>query len=225
LTLAQQLGGPVLELGCGTGRYTIPLAEQGVDITGLDLAPAMLTQAKIKAPTQSIRWVLADARSFHLGRKFSLIFESGGMFQHLLERVDQEQMLACVDEHLTDEGRFVVTLPIYSAEWTTTVTEEQLWFTYTLPSGTEVRVSGTQHYDPVRQVKLETAYRRWRTADGQEVVKVAPLSLRQTFPAEMEALLCANGFELLQRYGGFDFRPFDSASSLMICVCRKAARS
>ncbi|MFN8443507.1 MAG: class I SAM-dependent methyltransferase [Caldilineaceae bacterium] len=116
LSLAQQAGGAVLELGCGTGRYTIPIAERGIDITGLDLVPEMLERAKSKAGSLSVSWIQADARSFHLGRKFDLIFESGAMFQHLLERSDQEQMLACVREHLTDEGKFVGnTLPIHTA--------------------------------------------------------------------------------------------------------------
>lgn len=225
LTLAQQLGGAVLEIGCGTGRYTIPLAEQGIDITGLDLVPEMLAWANAKAGTRAIPWVQADARDFQLGRKFSLIFESGAMFQHLLERSDQEQMLACVRAHLTDEGHFVVTLPIYGADWMATVEEEQSWFSYTMPAGVEVQVSGTQHYDPARQVKLETAYRRWRDASGTEIVKVAPLSLRQTFPAEMEILLQANGFALVQRYGGWDFTPFRADSRLLICLCRSAAKT
>lgn len=222
LTLAQQFGGAVLELGCGTGRYTIPLAEQGIDITGLDLAPSMLALAKAKASHLPIPWIQADARAFHLDRKFRLIYESGAMFQHLLDRADQEQMLACVRKHLTDDGHFVVTLPVPTPQSMTTVEAEQHWFNYTTPAGVEVTVSGTDQYDPVRQVKLETAYRRWRDANGQEVVKVAPLSLRYTFPAEMEALLRDTGFELLHCYGDWDFTLFNSESSLMICLCQKS---
>lgn len=223
LTLAQQAGGAVLELGCGTGRYTIPLAEQGSAITGLDLAPSMLARAKTKAGALPIAWVQADARAFRLDRKFHLIFESGAMFQHLLERTDQELMLTCAYEHLADDGRFVITLTVPTAQLMTTVETEQPWFTYTTPAGVEVSVSGTDHYDPVRQVKLETAYRRWRDADGQQIVKVAPLSLRYTFPEEMETLLHSAGFALLVRYGDWDFTPFGSASQLMICLCQKSA--
>ena len=221
LALAQQIGGAVLELGCGTGRYTIPMAERGIDIAGLDLVPEMLESAKSKAGSASVAWIQADARSFQLGRKFELIFESGAMFQHLLERSDQEQMLACVLEHVTDNVRFVVTLPIHTEDWMVTVEEEQPWFSYTTPAGIEIKVSGTQHYDSVRQVKLETAYRRWRDSDSNEIVKIAPLSLRQTLPDEMKRLLHETGFALTQCYGDWQQTPFSSESTLMICVCQK----
>ncbi len=102
LALAQHLGGKVLELGCGTGRYTIPLAERGIDMTGLDIMPQMLARAKSKSKNLAIRWILGDVRTFHLNERFGLIIETGGAFQHLLERTDLEAMLARVHEHLTN---------------------------------------------------------------------------------------------------------------------------
>lgn len=110
LSLARQLGGKVLELGCGTGRYTIPLAERGVDITGLDIMPQMLKRAKSKARSLSIRWIEEDVRTFHLNEPFNLIIETGGTFQHLLTRADQEAMLQRVHEHLKQDGCFVVSV-------------------------------------------------------------------------------------------------------------------
>jgi len=104
LSLTRQLGGKVLELGCGTGRYTIPLAERGVDITGLDIMPQMLARAKSKAKNLSIRWVEEDVRTFHLNEQFDLIIETGGTFQHLLMHADQEAMLQRVHKHLKQDG-------------------------------------------------------------------------------------------------------------------------
>jgi ubiquinone/menaquinone biosynthesis C-methylase UbiE len=62
--------GPVLEIGCGTGRVTIPLAAAGVVITGLDVSASMLEEAKRKAerPGLCINWIEADGRNFDLGR-------------------------------------------------------------------------------------------------------------------------------------------------------------
>jgi hypothetical protein len=84
-----------------------------------------------------------------------------------------------------------------------------------------VRVSGTQQYDRIRQVKTETAYRRWWDADGQEVVRCAPLMLRYTFPQELDALLRYNGFTVTDRLGDWDGGALTRESGYLICVCRK----
>lgn len=219
LNLAKELQGPVLEIGCGTGRVTIPLAQNGLDITGIEIVPGMLERAKLKAQGLPVVWISADARSFHLDRSFSLIFETGSVFQHMLTRADQEAFLARVREHLDQQGRFVVCLFFPHLDMLTDVENEKPWFSYENEAGQETRVSGTEFYDPIRQVKLETAYRRWVDAEGCEVEHVAPLSLRYVFPQEMEALLHYNGFAVIERYGGWDASPLTAASRLMVFVC------
>ena len=221
LKLAQKLNGPVLEIGCGTGRVTIPLAQNHVDITGLDVVPAMIERAKQKAGKLPIQWITADARSFRLERSFRLIFETGSVFQHILTRPDQEAFLARVREHLEDEGRFVVSLMFPHLNNLTNVETEKEWFTYKNQNGQEVQVSGTECYDPIRQVMLETAYRRWTDDNGQECLKVAPLSLRYIFPQEMEALLHYNGFRLLERFGNWDSSQVTDKSRRLIYICQK----
>jgi SAM-dependent methyltransferase len=222
LALAQRIGGPVLELGCGTGRITIPLAQDGVDVTGLDVVPGMLARALNKAQGLPIRWVEADARSFRLDREFRLILETGSTFQHLLERADQEAVLSRVREHLAQGGYFVVSTVFPRLDLMQDLEEEDDWFTYEDEQGQEVRVSGTQHYNPLRQVKVETAYRRWYDAQGREMVREVPLALRLIFPQEMEVLLHYNGFEVVERYGDWDGSPLTAESRMMIYVCQKA---
>lgn len=222
LKLAQKTGGPVLELGCGTGRLTIPLAANGVDITGLDIVPAMIERAREKSSNIPVKWVLADVRDFHLVHKFRLIFESGSVFQHMLTRPDQEAFLARVLEHLHANGLFVVSTIFPHASLLGAVDEEQEWFTTQHPNGYDIKVSGTEFYDAVRQVKVETAHRRWKDNDGMAVVRVAPLSLRYIFPQEMETLLYYNGFEVVEKFGDYDKSPLMNESKMQIYVCRKA---
>lgn len=62
--LAEETGGPVLELACGTGRVAIPIAKSGFHVTGLDIVPGMLAQARRKSQGMSVRWVEGDARAF-----------------------------------------------------------------------------------------------------------------------------------------------------------------
>jgi SAM-dependent methyltransferase len=221
LDIARRTGNPVLELGCGTGRLTIPLAQRGVDITGLDVVPGMVEFAKQKLQGSPIEWVIDDARSFHLNRTFRLIFESGSVFQHMLTRPDQEAFLARVHEHLHNDGLFVVSAFFPRPSQLGNVDDEQEWFTEQHPDGFEIRVSGTEYYDAVRQVKVETAYRRWTDNDGMEVLRVAPLSLRYIFPQEMEALLHYNGFKIVERYGDYDSSPLTGDSPMQVYVCKK----
>jgi SAM-dependent methyltransferase len=218
LALAQQTGDPVLELGCGTGRITIPLARHGVAITGLDIVPGMLEQARRKAADLSIDWVEADARAFQLPSAFRLIYATAGAFQHMLERADQEALLARVRAHLAPDGLFA--FDVGSSQVIGDMPEEQPWFTYADERGGEVRVSGTCRYDVVRQVYTEAAYRRWQGADGQEVTHYAPLEMRFFYPQELEALLHYNGFTVMERYGDYDRGPLTAESRTMIYVCR-----
>jgi SAM-dependent methyltransferase len=197
------------------------MAHAGLEITGLDIVPEMLEVARQKASGIDIQWVLADARAFQLGRAYRLIFESGSVFQHMLSRSDQEAFLARVREHLDDEGLFVLGSFFPRPDLFENVEVEKEWFTTQHPDGWEIRVSGTECYDALRQVKVETAYRRWNDASGKEVVRVAPLALRYNFPQELEALLHYNGFSVVERYGDHDGSPLTNDSRLMIYVCRK----
>lgn len=221
LELARKTGNPVLELGCGTGRLTIPMAREGVDVTGIDIVQGMLDRARQKAGGLPIQWILADVRSYHLGRTFRMIFESGSVFQHMLTRADQEAFLARVREHLDDDGLFVFGSFFPHRDQLEDDDVEKEWFTTPHPKGWEIRVSGTECYDALRQVKVETAYRRWKDEEGRDVVRAAPLALRYNFPQELEALLHYNGFTVIERYGDNDKSPLTNQSRLMIYVCRK----
>ena len=221
LDFAKRLNGPVLELGCGTGRVTIPLAQHGVEITGLDAVPAMIERAKRKAGALPVRWIVADARAFRLDRSFRLVFETGSVFQHMLTRPDQEAFLGRVREHLENDGIFIAALMFPHPDRLAAEEAEKEWFAYENAAGQRVRVSGTEQYDPVRQVMLETAHRRWVDERGREILRTAPLSLRYVFPREMEALLHYNGFTVLEQFGDWDSGPLTSASRNMIFVCRR----
>ena len=91
--LAHETGGPVLEIACGTGRVSIPIARLSYQVTGLDLVPGMLALARSKSANLPIDWVQGDARSFDLGERFRLIFLTGNAFQAFLTNTDQQALL------------------------------------------------------------------------------------------------------------------------------------
>jgi SAM-dependent methyltransferase len=104
--LAREAGGPVLELACGTGRVTIPVAKLGFPVTGLDIAPGMLARARSKSAGLPVRWVEGDARTFELGERFRLIFLTGNAFQAFVTNDEQAALLQRVRAHLDAEGLF-----------------------------------------------------------------------------------------------------------------------
>ncbi len=221
LKLVQKANGSVLELGCGTGRYTIPLAEKGFNVTGLDIVPGMLAHAHKKAGKLPISWVEEDVRNFNLDQKFAFIYEVGSMFEHLLTRADQEAMLFCVRQHLVENGRFLISTFFTKPSRMVTNFEETAWFKYEDDEGRTIQVSGTDEYDAVNQIRHETAYRRWQDAAGKSVTKIAPLALYCHFPQELDKLLHYNGFHIEEKYGDWDFTPLTSESPMLLYLCSK----
>ena len=223
LALAQKVSGTVLELGCGTGRIAILLAQAGIDVTGLDIVPEMLERARQKSAGLPVRWVEGDVRSFQLAQQYQLICATGGVFNMLLTRTDQEAMLAQVREHLTPGGIFAIDVVIPQPDWMGDNEQEALWDTYNTEDGRKIQLSGTDHYDPLHQVKHEIATRRWLQADGQAVTQPSSFAFRYIFPQEMETLLHYNGFSIRHRYADGKFEPPSKESLTIFYLCQKTS--
>jgi SAM-dependent methyltransferase len=104
--LASQRGGPVLELGCGTGRVTLDLAERGHRVTGLDADAGLVRELGARARRHGLRVdaVTADARSFSLPGRFSLVLAPMQVVQLLGGTKGRQRALACVRRHLEPDG-------------------------------------------------------------------------------------------------------------------------
>jgi SAM-dependent methyltransferase len=236
--LARETGGPVLEICCGTGRVSIPIARLGFAVTGVDIVAGMLVQAVRKSAGLPVRWVEGDARAFDLGGRFRLVFLTGNAFQAFLTRTDQERLLDRVCAHLDVDGLFAFETrnPRWAGSegaataararapglftFVETRDREEPGGAYTDAAGHAVNVSRTQAYDHVAQVLCWTTCRRWREG-GRERVRVTRIAVRFTFPQELEALLHYNGFEILRRYGDWNLEPLTADSASIIVVCRR----
>jgi 2-polyprenyl-3-methyl-5-hydroxy-6-metoxy-1,4-benzoquinol methylase len=219
--LAGEVGGPALEVACGSGLATIPMAAQGLEVTGIDLARPMLEHARQKADAQglTIRWVEADARFFELGTQYQFIFITGNAFQAFLRREDQEALLASVKRHLLPGGIFAFeTRNPYGHDLTNQLKEE-FDQSYVSVEGHQVAVSSTQIYDPIAQVIHWTSYRRWN--DGvRDQQKETHIACRFTYPQELETLLYYNNFQILQQYGNWNKQPLSASSPSIYSICR-----
>jgi SAM-dependent methyltransferase len=241
--LAGETGGPLLEIACGSGRVSIPIARLGFSVTGLDRAARMLDQARRKSAGLPIRWIEADGRTFDLGERFPLIFLTGNAFQQFLTNEDQSALLERVRSHLDHGGLFAFETrnPLWSTPLTRaeqeamlerarlrgdffalleTRREEQHWRTYVDSRGHDVRESLTQEYDPIAQILHLTTHRRRR--DGNmERMTVMHEALRYTSPQELTAILNHHGFDIVRQYGDWNLEPLSAASTSIIVVCRK----
>ena len=114
--VARELGGPVLELACGTGRIALPLAKAGLHVTGIDRSEATLTTArcKVAALPDSVRERLTlvnqDMSALDLGRRFGFVFVPFRSFQALLTIDLQRKSLDAIRRHLESTGRVALHL-------------------------------------------------------------------------------------------------------------------
>jgi SAM-dependent methyltransferase len=232
--LAQETGGPVLELGCGTGRVTIPIARLGIPVWGLDLVAGMIERARRKSEGLPARWIVGDARSFQLPEQFRLIFLTGNVFQFLLSNVDQGDMLRCAHAHLHADGllAFETRNPRFTSFATRAAPYEGMFFhletnaeergveTYLDTQGRTVHTGYTQTYDPIAQVLHLRGFKRRQEGATQQTT-ITRTALRYTFPQELAALLHYQGFTLLRQYGDWNLEPLGESSPSIIVVCRR----
>jgi SAM-dependent methyltransferase len=219
LRLARKACGPVLELCCGTGRITIPLAQAGIPIDGVDMAPSMLDAAKRKARDQGVKigWHRQDMRRLRLtGKSYRLVFIPFNSLQNTYSIEDVEKVLAGVRRHLAPGGVFA--FDVFNPSVHFLVRGEKLrkdCYRFRLEDGRTVRISEICRYDSAGQVNRV----QWlhRIEHGPE--RVQRLDMRCFYPLEMDAILRYNGFRVVAKYGDFSRHPFTSASMKQVYVC------
>jgi SAM-dependent methyltransferase len=231
--MAQRSEGPVLELGCGTGRVLIPTARAGVEILGLDSAPQMLSRCRKKlldepqtVQSKVIDLTQADMRDFDLGRQFRLVTIPFRPFQHLLTVEDQLACLQTIRRHLFDSGVLIIdifnpSLPYLVDDQYRTETEDA---EFTLPDGSEVkrhgRVVSRNYFDQI--IDSELVY-YVSHSDGRQERLVHRFQMRYLFRYEIEHLLTRSGFTVENVYADYDKSPFGSKyPGELIVVARKS---
>ncbi len=216
LAAARRARGPVLELGCGTGRIALPLGRAGFDVTGVDISPSMIRIARRKAealfPRLPVRFRRGDMTRFNLHRKFALALIPFRAFQHVQDPAKQRACLACVHRHLRPGGRLIVDLfdPRLSALDPDHV--RLMWRQQTLRDGLTGRtlkiVCGSRKVEAVSQIMQEVWEFTLRDRRGRLLRRQRDaITLRWTYRWEMRYLLELAGFTPLACYGDFHGSP------------------
>ncbi|MBV8817933.1 MAG: class I SAM-dependent methyltransferase [Acidobacteriaceae bacterium] len=205
--------GPVLDLACGSGRITIPLARQGVEITGADLSPSMLERARTKAGSAGliIPFLPADLRGFQFNQRFAAILISGNSLLHLQSVPELRRCFQCVRDHLLPHGRLLFDI----AHWDLFTIAGTARQRRTAING-ETSVEEIASYDAATQVRHITWFFSTTT---QRDFRVIEYSLRVIYPQELILLLESSGFTVRERYGEFTRQPFEHNSPRQVCVC------
>lgn len=210
----------VLEYGIGNGRVAIPLARDGVEVTGIERSAPMIADLHARlakqpaAVRERVKVKRGDMRKTVVsGRRFPLVICPFNAALHLYTREDVELWLACVKKQIEPKGELVldVNMPIM----------EDL----ADPPGTSYSLDPVEHptlgrvpykevfdYDRIRQIQFCSM------CFGEE--HVTPLAHRVFFPQELEALLHYNGFETTKLLGDFDGGPLKPDSDVMIFHAR-----
>jgi len=212
--LARQSGGPVLELGCGTGRVLLPIARAGIDIVGLDLSSYMLDVCRKKIGREAvdvqdrIQLVQGDMRSFDLERSFPLITIPFRGFQHLLEVEDQMACLKTVRQHLESRGLFVLDIFNPSLNQLVKINPGEEFGEeppFNMPDGRQVvRTHRITDRDYHRQIIHPELIYTIIHPDGKKEKHVHAFSMRYLFRYEAEHLLARCGFHMEELFAGYD---------------------
>ena len=218
---ARAAGGPVLEVACGTGRLTLPIAREGIDITGIDISAPMLEQARVKSAAENldVEWLEQDCRSMSPGRQFALIFSATNAMQHLLDVDSACAFLRSAREALLPDGRLIIDVFNPSpAKLLRPASERYLHKTITASEGNTIRVETASSYQADRQILHFDLY----YLNGSEVLRTKSVNMRCFFPEELLALCKFNGLEVVARFGNYDESPFTADSPKQILICRRA---
>jgi SAM-dependent methyltransferase len=204
--------GPVLELGVGTGRLALPLAERGLEVHGIDNSTAMLAELAAKPGGDRVHATVGDFAEVDVEGRFPLIFVAVNTLFLLPTQEQQVRCFQTVAEHLADDGVFVVDvfLPDLSLyDHGQSVRVQRL-------TSDGVVLTVAQHDLIAQQIQAQQLLLR---ADR---IRLVPGVLRYAWPAELDLMARLAGLRLRERWGGWRREPFTAASRSHVSLYERA---
>lgn len=216
----------ILELGCGTGRVTLPLAAHCRFIHGVDLSPAMIQLCRDKLaqanlPADRVAVTMGDITDFHLGQQFDLIIAPFRVLQNLETDAQVDGLFRCIDAHLAPGGTCVLNVfkPFMGPDELRTHwvrSGERLEWEVPFDGGKLACYDRRPRVDEQRGVLYpDLIYRRYEGAVLAEEV-VLHLVMRCYWPETFTRLVTAHGFQIVNRWGGYAGERYGEGSELVL---------
>jgi len=228
--LALHQGGPVLELGCGTGRISLPLARAGVPLVGIDRSDPMLARARARVRrarlSGRVQLIRGDIRflPFASASTFSMVMAPYGLLQSLLRERDLAATLAEVRRVLRPGGTFGLELVADLPAWEEYKKRLSLKGWRSRPGGSHVTLVETVRQDRARRLTLfdqEFTERR----DGRRRVHRFTLAFRTLSVPQMARRLEKAGFEVTALLGDYRGGPWDPRADVWVILAKNPAGS
>jgi SAM-dependent methyltransferase len=223
--LMLRMGGPVLEMGSGTGLIALDLGSAGLEVLGVDRSRHMLDVARSKwdklSPSikERVKFMEGDMINFPLDRQFSSALIARGSFEHLLDTDDQLRCLANVRKLLDSGGKLVVDLSTPSLE----LIKRGITADRSVSVDGDITLLRTVHIrTDLNNQRCNTTITYEHYKGGvlvEQVLAEAATSL--IFPREALLLFRQTGFSVEDVYGDTTGGGFNSSSRRMIVVARK----
>ena len=203
--------GRALELGIGTGRIALPLAQRGVPVHGIDLSKAMVERLRAKQGTEDIDATIGDFATTRVDGSFTVAYLVFNTIGNLTTQAAQVACFRNVAAHLEPAGRFVIEVGVPDLR--------------RLPPGETSQVFhvsetrwGIDEYDVANQ---GLASHHFIARDGE--VERFSMPFRYVWPAELDLMAQLAGMRLRERWAGWRREPFTSESRTHVSVWEKPA--
>jgi|GEM_PF-141046 len=221
---AENLGGNVLELACGTGRVAMTLAADGHTVTGLDLSHEMLAEFRKKLAgaggAEHVRLVYGNMADFRFDEKFAMITTPFRAFQALTEDADIRSCLRLVREHLSENGRFIINVfrPYGQLDQSWLYPDTMRWESTDEAGQHVARFDRGDKIDENKQV-IDVHYTYTITRGDGAVEQVEDdLHLKYYYEEQLREMLEEEGFVIHEAFGWYDKTPVENNREL-IFVC------
>lgn len=219
-------GGPVLELGCGTGRVTLEMARTGASVTGVDVAKAMLHRARDRiaaaGPETHAALVLGDMtrldEAIPREERFMVVAAPFNTLMHAYSLEDQDRVLAGAYARLVPGGTFACDMYVPRFGRMGVVRSEPMW---QRALGPDTDLFLVQEHDPAGQRIVSTYLIDRLEADGRLRRRRVELVQRYFTRFEIERAVRSAGFERVRIFGSFERGPFRAESDTIVVLARK----